>query len=206
MKMIWKLVCAAIVVPVAIVMGGCAAPSPEECSVNNTARGALVGAAGGAALGVGIAALAHATGSGFGLAALGGAVVGGIAGAIIGAQQDKACHQMALKQALDRAAEQAAQARQAEAAAAAAAASASASSSVSTAKAAPATVPEYQTVAWANAKTGNRGAITPLGPVEGEKADAVCMTYVDQQIVSGKTESVTAKACRAPDGEWKPVT
>jgi surface antigen len=198
----WKLIGAAVAVPLAIAMGGCATQAtPEACSVNNTARGAVIGAAAGMAGGLAIAAIANATGQGFGLAALGGAVVGGIVGAIAGQQQDKACHQMALRQALDRAAEQA----QAQRAAEAAAAAASAPSRPAAAKA-PAQVQEYQTVAWANAKTQNSGSITPTGLAEDAPADMVCMTYVDQQIVSGKAESVSAKACRAPDGEWKPMT
>lgn len=201
--MIWKLVSAAVVLPMALTMiGGCQAPTPESCSTNYTATGALVGAAAGAAAGIGIAAIANATGQGFGLAALGGAVIGAAAGAIIGHQQDKACRAMALKQALDKAAEEARQRRAAEAAVAAAAPSRStARPAAAAAQPAP-----YQTVAWANRMTNNSGSITPLGLVEEAPADAICMTYVDQQIISGKAESVTGKACRGPDGEWKPMS
>ena len=201
----WKLVGASVLVPLAIALGGCATPtSIEQCSVNYTARGAAIGAASGAAIGVGIAAIANATGQGFGLAALGGAVIGGIAGAIAGHQQDKACHQLALKKALDDGYEQARALKAAEAATASAATRPP--STGQTAKAVPADVPAYQTVAWANAKTQHSGSITPLGELAEAPADAVCMTYTDQQIISGKSESITGKACRGPDGEWKPIT
>jgi surface antigen len=210
--MIVKLVAAATLVPLVIVMGGCATapPTPESCTMNYTATGAVVGAAAGAALGIGIAAIANATGQGFGMAAIGGALIGGIAGAIAGQQQDKACHAMALKQALDDAAEVARARRAGTAdrpapapAAAPAPAQAQAVKAAPTATAQPAA---YQTVAWANRMTNNSGSITPLGPVEEAPAEAVCMTYVDQQVVRGKTESVTGKACRGPDGEWKPMS
>jgi surface antigen len=204
-NMIWKFVGAAIVLPSAIAMGGCATGpvTPETCTMNYTATGAMVGAAAGAAAGVAIAAIANAAGSVFGVAALGGALIGGIAGAIIGNQRDKACHDMALKMALDQAAAEVARERQA----AADAASARASQTAAASRRAPAAEPAaYQTVAWANRMTNNSGSITPLGVAADTPTDAICLTYVDQQIVGGKSESVTSKACRAPDGEWKPVS
>ena len=42
-------------------------------------------------------------------------------------------------------------------------------------------------------------------PTPGDTSDAVCMTYADQTISGGQTQTVTTKACRAPDGTWKTV-
>jgi surface antigen len=199
--MMVRVVAATVLVPVAIVMGGCAAPTPESCQTNYTKTGAVVGALGGAALGAGIAALANASGGGIGLAAVGGALVGAMVGAIAGQQQDKACREMALKMALDQAvALNASRPPPAPARGETASASATASSPA----AAPA--PAYQSVAWANKMTNNSGTITPLGMAADAPADQVCMTYADQQTVNGQVQTVTGKACRQPDGEWKPVT
>jgi surface antigen len=107
---------------------------------------------------------------------------------MIGQQRDQACHQLAMKRALD------------DAAAAEAARQAAAAAS------APPAPPAYKPVGWSNTKTGNSGTITPVAQTAGVTAGAVCMDYVDQQIVNGQAQRVTAKACRAPDGEWKPVT
>jgi surface antigen len=195
--MMVRVVAATVLVPVAIVMGGCAAPTPESCQMNYTKTGAVVGALSGAAIGAGIAALANASGGGIGLAAVGGALVGAMVGAIAGQQQDKACREMALKMALDQAvALNASQPPPAPARGTAAAAPSQA--------AAPA--PAYQSVAWANKMTNNSGTITPLGMAADAPADQVCMTYADQQTVNGQVQTVTGKACRQPDGEWKPVT
>jgi surface antigen len=199
--MISKLIAGVIVLPLAVVMvSGCAQPTPESCKLNHTKTGVLVGAVGGAAIGTAIAAASNATGGGFAAAAIGGAVLGAVIGGIAGQQQDKACHDMALKQALD----QAIAANQArEQAAAAAAAS---RQRAARAPAAAAAAPEYQSVAWANQMTNKTGMITPLATVSDAAKDQVCMTYADQQVVNGQTQTVTGKACRADNGEWKPVT
>lgn len=187
----WRLIGAFVAIPVALTVSGCATPETlEACSVNYTNRNVAIGAIGGAAAGVGIAAIAQASGGAFAAAAVGGAVVGAIAGAVVGQKQDEACRQLARKRALDEAAE-AERARRVAAATAAATA--------------PPPPAEHRSVAWTNPRTNNSGSVTPLGPVAGETAEAVCMSYVDQQIVAGKTESVTARACRGPDGVWKPV-
>lgn len=197
--MISKLIAGAIVLPLAVVMvSGCAQPTPESCKLNHTKTGVLVGAVGGAAIGTAIAAASNATGGGFAAAAIGGAVLGAVIGGIAGQQQDKACHDMALKQALD----QAVAANQAREQAAAAAA-ASRPRAARAPAAAPAT--EYQSVAWANQMTNKTGMITPLATVPDAAKDQVCMTYADQQVVNGQTQTVTGKACKADNGEWKLV-
>lgn len=199
--MIMKVIGVTALVPLAIAIGGCATPSQESCSINYTATGAAVGVVAGAALGAGIAAIANAGGGAIGVAALGGALVGGIVGAIAGHQQDKACHAFALKQALD-------QAAVLNASLPPETSRAPSTSQGTVARSTPAT-PEkprtYQTVAWANQMTSNSGTITPLGVAADSASDQVCMTYVDQQTVRGQVQSVTSKACRGSDGEWKPV-
>jgi surface antigen len=197
--MILRVVGVAALVPLAVVVGSCAEPTPESCKLNYTATGAAVGAVSGAAMGAAIAALAHASGGGVAAAALGGALVGTMIGVIAGQQQDKACHDLALRQALDRAV----------ALNATTDPPVPTSSSRSTAVAVPArssSEPQYQSVAWANQMTKNSGNITPIGKVTTTGDDQVCMTYADQQIVNGETKTVTGKACRRTDGEWIPTS
>lgn len=38
-----------------------------------------------------------------------------------------------------------------------------------------------------------------------EPSDQVCMTYYDQLSSSGSTRVTTGKACRGPDGQWRPA-
>lgn len=71
------ILCAAIILP------GCD-------SLNNTAKGALIGGGGGAALGAGIGALIGKDGKSAAIGAAIGTAVGATAGAIIGKQMDKA--------------------------------------------------------------------------------------------------------------------
>lgn len=199
--MISKVVCATVLVPMAIALGACATPSAESCKVNYTATGAVVGVVAGAALGSAIASIANASGGAFAGVALAGALVGGIVGAIAGQQQDKACRDFALKQALDKAVE----VNQAMADSAPVAETAPrAASAASAAPARP--LPQYQTVEWANQMTGNKGSITPLSQVSDGPKDQVCMTFADQQIVNGQPQTVTDRACRGSNGEWKRAT
>ena len=193
--MISKVVCSAALVPMALALGACQTPSAETCKLNYTATGALVGVAVGAAAGSAIAAIANATGGAFAGAALAGALVGGIIGAIAGQQQDKACHDFAMKEALDRAVALQQSSPDPD--------PPRPSQSAAAAPAAPRAVPQYQTVAWANQMTGNRGSITPLARVADSPKDQICMTFADQVIVNGQPQTVNDKACRGPDGEWK---
>jgi surface antigen len=178
-------------------LAGCAA-TPESCRMNNTATGAAVGAVLGGGLGAAIAASSHASGGAIAAAAAGGVLVGGLVGAMAGRQQDQACHQLALKQALDQAValnqSRAPQQSQAQA---------------SSAPAKPyvpsGPPPKYQSVEWANQATKNGGTIVPLNTVADAPADQVCVTYYDQQSTSGQTQATTGKACRTPNGEWKPA-
>jgi surface antigen len=196
--MLGKMIAGAAMLPVALMMvGGCAQPTPESCRLNHTSTGAAVGALGGAAIGTVIAAAAHSGAGGYVAGALGGALVGGVVGAMAGRAQDKACHDMALRQALDQA-----YARNQEREAAAAATA----SSRQRAASAKASATEYQSVAWANQMTNRTGSITPLSTVPDTAKDQVCMTFADQQIVDGTAQTVTGKACRADNGEWKPVS
>jgi surface antigen len=197
--MIGKWIAAAIVLPLAAVMAsGCAQPTPESCKLNYTQTGLVAGALGGAAAGGIIAAATHASGGGVAAIVVGGALLGAAIGGIAGQAQDKACHDMALKQALDQAV--AANAAREQAAAAASRPQRSA------ARAPAAAAPEYQSVAWANQMTNKTGAITPLATVPDAGSDQVCMTYADQQVVNGQAQTVTGKACKASNGEWKTVS
>ena len=192
--MSWKALGLAALVPVAISMAGCAGQvTPESCKMNYTATGAAAGAIAGGLLGAGIAAAAHAGGGGIAGAAIGGVLLGAAAGAIIGQQRDKACHELAVRQALDRAA--------------AMSPPPPPPSNTNTAAAAPRPQapqqkPYYQSVEWANSVTKSTGTVTPISRIAAA-GDEVCMTYSDQRTVDGKTETVVGKRCRDKDGEWK---
>lgn len=196
--MSWKALGLAALVPVAISMGGCAGQvTPESCKLNYTATGAAAGAIAGGLLGAGIAAAAHAGGGGIAGAAVGGALLGAAAGAIIGQQRDKACHELAVRQALDKAV--------------AMSPPPPPPSNTNTAAAAPRPQapqqkPYYESVAWANSVTNTTGTVTPLSQVaSADASDQVCMTYSDQRTVDGKSQTVVGKRCRGKDGEWKLV-
>lgn len=198
--MIGKTIAGVAVLPLVLMMaGGCAQPTPESCRLNYTNTGAAVGVVGGAAVGTAIAAIANAGAGGYVAGALGGAIIGGVIGAMAGSAQDKACHDMALRQALDQAIA-ANQAREAEAAAAAASSRRRPSAAQASAS------PQYESVAWANQMTKRTGSITPLAAVPDAAKEQVCMTYADQQVVNGNSQTVTGKACRADNGEWKLVS
>ncbi|MBV9250365.1 MAG: hypothetical protein JO227_14110 [Acetobacteraceae bacterium] len=200
---------AAAAMSMVLLLGSCAT-SPQDCQVNQTSRGALIGAGVGGALG-GIGALAGGARAGTGVAiAAGSALVGAAIGAAVGHHNDQVCHQIAIQRALDQAVaanaalqRREAQRRQAQMAAAAA----------QTEQPAPRPVvhrtsskPEYQSVAWANSVTKNSGAITPIGSATEAANNQVCMEFNDTQTVDGQTKVVTGRACRGPDGEWKQVS
>jgi surface antigen len=210
----------AFAVSMSLLIGGCAV-TPQDCQVNQTAKGALIGAGIGAAVG-GIAAAASGLRSGAALGIAAGALLLGAAiGAAVGHHNDAVCHQMALQQALDdamaaNAAWQAREAeRQQEESAAAAAQEAAQQQSSHRAPAiastrpvqpsSPGPKPEYMTVGWANKMTNTQGEITPINTVAATTTDQVCMEFEDTTAVNGETKSATGKACRSADGKWNPV-
>ena len=188
----WGTVAAA-----AVTVGSCTA-TPENCRLNYTATGAAVGAVAGAGAGAAIAAASGARGGGVAAAAAGGAVVGGLLGAVAGRQQDQACRQLALNQALNRAValNEARGYRPRPASTSGGSAQPRASSTPS------GPPPRYQSVDWANEATATSGRIQPLAPANGS-GDQVCMTYYDQQSTSASTQATTGKACRGSDGQWR---
>ncbi len=185
----------AAAVAAAVAVGGCAA-TPQNCRLNYTATGAAVGTVAGAGVGAAIAAASGARGSGVAAAAAGGAVVGGLLGAVAGRQQDQACRQLALNQALDRAValNQARGYRPRQT-------STSGGSAQTTPSAPSGPPPRYQSVEWANEATASSGRIQPLAPAD--SGDQVCMTYYDQQSSSSATQATTGRACRGSDGQWR---
>jgi surface antigen len=184
-------------VVVAVAMGSCTA-TPESCRMNNTATGAAVGAVVGGGLGAAVAATSHASGGGIAAATAGGAVVGGLIGAMAGQQQDQACHQLALKRALD----QAAAANEARGYRPRQTTQGGSGQARASAPAGP--PPRYQSVEWANEATNHTGTIQPLGTTDGP-SDQVCVTYYDQQSGNGTSQATTGKACRGSDGQWRPA-
>ena len=190
-----------------VVLGSCAA-TPENCQFGNKAgTGALIGGAAGLALG-GIGAAAGRSHGGAGLAIAGGAMlVGAAIGAVAGHMQDKACHEMAVKRALDQAfaldmamreREQAQRAR-------------SKSSTASAAPRRPAGTQSrpaaYQPVNWGSNASSSTGLVVPIGPIASDRPDApVCYSYNDTQLVSGVPQTVTVKSCQLANGEWKAAT
>jgi surface antigen len=182
-----------------VAVGSCTA-TPENCRLNYTATGAVVGAAAGAGVGAAIAASSHASGGGIAAATAGGGLLGGLVGAMAGRQQDQACHEMALKRALD----QAAALNEARGYRPARQSQAALGGGQTKAAAPSGPTPRYQSVEWANEATSNNGKIQPLATSEGP-SDQVCMTYYDQQNSKDSSQATTGKACRGPDGQWRPA-
>lgn len=200
--------------------GPFAAATPESCQINQTTTGsgALIGAGVGAVAGGLAAGLSSQRGAAAAGIVVGAAVVGALVGAVIAHEHDKACHQLALQQALDLAMarndelqqEQEAAAQQAaEHQAAAQAANPQQRSKPSPAAAQNASEqsskPEYMTVAWADKMTNNSGAITPIANISDSSSKQVCMTFDDTQVVNGQTKTVVGKACRGANGDWQPM-
>jgi surface antigen len=218
----------AIVAMLAMLLNNCAA-TPESCRVeqDTTGRGILIGAVGGAAAGGLAAALGHQNNSKAAVIVVGAALVGAFVGSVIAHERDKACHELALKQALNqaiaqnielqrlrdeaerKAAEDEAQRRTATQMSGNSTPRRSTSTqSVTPVSHTPTTPPpekpEYMTVAWANQVTRNSGTIKPLEQVSDANAKEVCMTFADTQTVDGQTKTVVGKACRGSDGDWRP--
>lgn len=197
-------------VSLALLLGSCAT-TPQDCAVNQAARGAAIGAiAGGTIGGVGAALAGARSGTGLAIAA-GVAVLGAAIGAAVGHHNDEVCHQMAIQQALDQAMAENQQAAVRQEHERVAYRHTARHSRVPTRRAvhhavARSAVPEYQTVAWANSMTDTQGAITPIDSVAGPGSDHSCMTFDDTQTVDGQTKTVVGKACRGSDGQWKPVS
>lgn len=107
---------AAVLLTTAAVLTDCAA-TPESCQIgqNTTGAGAVIGAGAGLALGGLAAGLSHQRGGAAAGIVLGAAALGAVIGAAVAHQHDEACHQLALRQALDYAAAENARLQQAEA-------------------------------------------------------------------------------------------
>lgn len=224
-----KLVARTVIVAMmATTLSNCAA-TPENCRVeqDTTGQGIMIGAGVGVAAG-GIAALAaHQRNGNAAAIMVGAALVGGLVGAIVAHERDRACHELALRQALDQAvaqnamlqrereeaerkaaeeeAQQRAKALRPEGQNPSEAAPAAVVTPVSHTPPEPAKKPEYMSVAWANRVTGHSGTITPLADVSDANAKEVCITFKDDQTVDGQTKTVIGKACRGSDGDWKPA-
>lgn len=214
-------------------LSSCAA-TPENCQLgqNTTTTSAVFGAGAGLALGGLAAGLSGQRGGAAAGIVVGAAVIGAAIGVAIAHAHDEACHQLALKQALDLAqaenarvqqeaaarqeAQQAAQAEEAEREAKQAeqvktkgrkAKVPSVPPSAPEVAPEPAPKPEYMTVTWADKMTNDSGAITPLADVTDASAPdkQVCMSFSDTQNINGQSKTVLGKACRAPNGDWHPV-
>lgn len=180
--MIGKLLgSAAIAMLAAMAVSGCAS-TPENCSIDNTGQGALLGAGVGAAVGGVAGAIFGGDAKGVAIGAGSGAVVGALAGTAIGSQQDRACRQYALNQAMDRAASRSqAQPRE----------TASAPSRPVQQK--------YEAVSWSNRATNQGGTIEPMGAVTTGAGGQECMAYKDTRAGGGTSGG---RACRGPNGQW----
>lgn len=193
----------AVVVSLSVLSLGCA-PTPENCAMNQTATGVAVGALAGGALGGLGAALGGAnTGTGFAIAA-GGAAVGALIGGAIGAQQDKVCRQIALNQALERAAAVDADYRRQQAAYAEQNRQRARQQTARRAPPAP-PPPKYESVEWVNRSSNTSGKITPTGNVTEPAGGGMCMTFAETEVVNGVPQPVEKRACRGTDGQWNPV-
>lgn len=194
----------ALMVSVSVLAVGCA-PTPENCALNQTATGALIGAGAGAVIGgVGAAIGGANTGTGFAIAA-GGAALGALIGGAIGAQQDQVCRQMALNKALERAAAVDAEYRRQQEAAAQARQQYGQQRAARRVPTPP--PPRYETVQWVNPQSKASGAITPTGNVTEPAGGGggMCMSFTETEIVGGAPRQVEKRACRGANGEWNPV-
>jgi surface antigen len=193
-----------------VLLAGSCASTAQDCALNQTATGALIGAGVGGALGgIGAAAGGARTGTGFAIAA-GSALVGSAIGAAIGHHNDQVCHQMAMQRALDQAIalNAALERREAQRQQSQIALLQTPHPARQAVRPVVQNRPkaEYESVAWANSVSNNRGAITPVGSVTEAADNQACMEFNDTQQVNGQTKVVTGKACRGPDGQWKQVT
>ncbi len=62
--------------------------------------------------------------------------------------------------------------------------------------------PTGKTWSWKNPKTGNGGTVTPTSP-RVSQGGRVCRDF-DETVTlkDGRTEKISARACRKPDGSW----
>ncbi len=199
----------ALVTAAGVALTSCA-PTPENCRLNQTATGMAVGAAAGLGAGALIAA-ATRSGGATGLAiGLGTGVIGAAIGAAIGQEGDKACHQMAVRQALDLAMAQQ-QRMEAERqswmqpSAAASAGSTSAAKRKALAQAAP-PPPKFEVVQWQNGSTSNAGSVQPLSISTNAATKQDCADVEDTFVVNGQPQVKTAKFCKMSNGDWQPAS
>ena len=201
-----------LIVAACMLVSGCAV-TPESCRLNQTSTGALVGGAAGAALGGLGAVLGNARGGTGAVIVVGAALVGAAIGAAIGHERDKACHQLAVKQALDQAMAEndAWQARQREYEEQLAQAQSQQSTTptktahkqAAAALPEPPSPPEYMTVAWANSMTGNQGAIKPLNNFTDPASNENCFNIEDTEMsANGEVKTIPARVCHKADGKW----
>lgn len=172
------------------ILSGCAAPTPESCSLypNQTAGGALIGAGVGTAIGA-IASRGSAGGM------LAGAGIGMLVGAAIGQKQDQACYQLAMRTAFEQAEadrrayeyqlQQMQASRQAQ-------------------QSRP--VAQFRSVAWRSKDTGNGGTITPTNNFTDQATGRNCWMFEDRPVAADGTSgpSVTKRACMGADGNVVP--
>ena len=62
--------------------------------------------------------------------------------------------------------------------------------------------PTGKTWSWRNPKTGNGGTVTPTSPRRREGTD-LCRTF-DETVTlkDGRSEKISGRACKKPDGSW----
>lgn len=191
MKKTMMMKLTATVATVAI-LSGCAAPTPESCSLypNQTATGALIGAGVGTAIGA-IASRGSAGGM------LLGAGIGMLVGAAAGQQQDQACYQLAMRTAFEQAeADRRAYESQM--------AYMQAQTSRQAQQSRPAA--QYKPVAWRSKDTGNGGTITPTNNFTDQATGRNCWSFEDRPISADGSSGppITKRACMGADGNVVP--
>ena len=63
--------------------------------------------------------------------------------------------------------------------------------------------PAGKTWSWKNPKTGNGGTVTPTSPLPRRGAES-CRTF-DESVTlkDGRSEKISGRACKRPDGSWQ---
>jgi surface antigen len=63
--------------------------------------------------------------------------------------------------------------------------------------------PKGKTWSWKNPKSGNSGTVTPTSPLL-RQAGQTCRTFDESvKLKDGRSEQVSARACRKSDGSWE---
>ncbi len=60
------------------------------------------------------------------------------------------------------------------------------------------------TFSWQNPRNGHQGTVTPTRSFRA-KEGFFCRTYAESLTIAPRTESYVDTACRASDGQWRPV-